>query len=179
MNKSLFALATIVAAACGRADAQDWHAQLRSELPLLGHRNWIAVVDSAYPLQTSPGVETVYTGDEQIEVIRAVLNALNATRHVTPVIYTDSELKHVPDDLAKGIAAYRADLQALLKGREVRSLPHEDIIARLDEAGATFHILVLKSTLTLPYTSVFFELDCGYWGPEKEQQLRKIIEASK
>jgi hypothetical protein len=36
-------------------------------------------------------------------------------------------------------------------------------------------VLILKTDLTLPYTSVFIELDCGYWGPEKEQALRAMM----
>jgi len=179
MNKSIILVALIVTAANGRALADDWRTQLQSELPLLGHRNWIAIVDSAYPLQTSPGIKMVYTGGEQIEVVRQVLDALAPRRHVTPVIYTDAELKHVPNALAMGIDDYRVELDAVLKGRETRSLPHEDIIAKLDEAGKTFRILVLKTKLTLPYTSVFLELDCGYWGPEAEKELRSIIDAAK
>ena len=41
------------------ATNSDWRSRLTQELPLLGHRNWIAVVDSAYPLQTSAGIETI------------------------------------------------------------------------------------------------------------------------
>ncbi|MCA9265721.1 MAG: hypothetical protein KDA60_17790, partial [Planctomycetales bacterium] len=40
----------------------NWQTELNSALPLLGHRNWVAVVDSAYPLQTAPGVKMVYVG---------------------------------------------------------------------------------------------------------------------
>jgi hypothetical protein len=54
-------------------------------------------------------------------------------------------------------------------------LPHEQIIAKLDESGKLFRILVLKSTLAIPYTSVFFELDCGYWSREAEERLRLSI----
>jgi len=39
----------------------DWKAKVAETIPLLGHRNWILVVDSAYPLQSSPGVETIET----------------------------------------------------------------------------------------------------------------------
>jgi hypothetical protein len=54
----------IVATLGSDGSAQDWKEQLRDELPLLGHRNWIAVVDSAYPLQNSPGIKMIATGDE-------------------------------------------------------------------------------------------------------------------
>lgn len=35
-------------------DDQAWQSKVTEILPLLGHRNWILIVDSAYPLQTSP-----------------------------------------------------------------------------------------------------------------------------
>jgi hypothetical protein len=31
---------------------------------------------------------------------------------------------------------------------------------------------MVKTTLAVPYTTVFMELDCGYWGPEAEAALR-------
>ncbi|MHB1306661.1 MAG: hypothetical protein ACYC23_06230, partial [Limisphaerales bacterium] len=66
----------------------------------------------------------------------------------------------------------------LLADQAVQSLPHERIISRLDEAGKTFHVLILKTRMTLPYTSVFLELDCGYWSPEAEKALRDALNAA-
>ena len=57
-------------ASAGNHEPNDWQVRLREELPLLGHRNWIAVVDSAYPLQTSTGIETVNTNADQLEVVK-------------------------------------------------------------------------------------------------------------
>jgi hypothetical protein len=158
--------------------AGDWQARVQQELPLLGHRNWIAIVDSAYPLQTSAGVETVETNSDQLDVVAQVLDALSKVRHVRPVIFTDAELKFVPEADAKGVTAYR-DALAKLLGRasqgNVQSLPHEQIISKLDDAGKTFHVLVLKTTLTIPYTSVFMRLDCGYWSDDEEKKLREAM----
>lgn len=179
MTKPMITLALIVTAMAGQARGQTWQQQFDSELPLLGHRNWVAVVDSAYPLQTSPGIKTVYTGAEQITAVRYVLNAVNKADHVAPIVYTDAELASVPAELAEGITEYRAELKTVLKGQEVHAIPHGDIIAKLDEAGSTFRVLVLKTTLTIPYTSVFIELDCGYWGPEQEAKLRELMDAGK
>jgi hypothetical protein len=156
-----------------RPAAGDWRERVKEELPLLGHRNWIAVVDSAYPLQTSTGIETLETNAEQLDVVRAVLDELGDVKHVRPVIFTDAELKLVPESDAAGVTAYRGALEAVLRGRETQSLPHEQIIAKLDEAGKTFHILVLKTRLTIPYTSVFLRLDCGYWSDDEEKRLRE------
>ncbi len=153
----------------------DWRQTLDRELPLLGHRNWIVVADSAYPAQTSPGVQTIWTGTSQLEALKTVLAALDHAKHVRPAIQIDAELEHVPEALAPGVEAYRSSLKSLLKDRRVQAVPHEQLIARLDEAGRTFRVLILKTDLTIPYTSVFFQLDCGYWGPEAEKQLRSAM----
>lgn len=153
----------------------DWRTRLNEELPLLGHRNWIAVVDSAYPLQTSLGIETIETDSDQLEVVKTVFEQIGGTKHVRPVVFTDSELKAVPESDAAGVTAYREALGSLLGRTGAQSLPHEEIISRLDEAGKTFHILVLKTKMTIPYTSVFVRLDCGYWTDEAEKRLRQAM----
>jgi len=152
-----------------------WREQIKEELPVLGHRNWIVVADSAYPAQVSPGVEMVCTGAGQLEVVKAVLEELEACKHVRPIIYLDKELERVPEALAPGVGRYRKALSALLAGKQSSKVPHEELIAKLDQAGKTFKVLVLKTDLTLPYTSVFVELDCGYWNPAAEKELRRII----
>jgi hypothetical protein len=62
---------------------------------------------------------------------------------------------------------------AILKDRQVRVMPHEEIITKLDGAAKLFNILLLKTNMTLPYTSIFLELDCGYWTEEAEKALRE------
>jgi hypothetical protein len=166
---------TILSFAPVLASAQsiDWRTRLNEELPLLGHRNWIAVVDSAYPLQTSVGVETIETNAAQLDVVRTVLDQLSKAKHVRPEIFTDAELKVVPETDAAGMTAYREALTSLLGKTKVQSLPHEEIISKLDEAGKTFHVLVLKTNMTIPYTSVFIRLECGYWSAGAEKRLRE------
>jgi hypothetical protein len=169
LTVTILSLAPILAS----AQSPDWRARLNEELPLLGHRNWIAVVDSAYPLQTSAGVETIETNANQLDVVRVVLDQISKTKHVRPVIFTDAELKVVPETDAAGVAAYRESITSLLGKIDVQSLPHEEIISKLDEAGKTFHVLVLKTNMTIPYTSVFIRLECGYWTADAEKRLRE------
>ena len=152
--------------------AGDWQDKVEKELPVLGHRNWIVIVDSAYPWQNSPGIETVATNESLPDVLRSVLKVVSRAKHVRPNIFTDAELTRVPEADAPGIGAYRAALAKILAGYAVGAVPHEELIARLDEAGKTFHVLLLKTTLTLPYTSVFLQLDCAYWSHDAEQRLR-------
>ena len=70
---------------------------------------------------------------------------------------------------------YRQQLDSLLYGRSVNCIPHEQIIAKLDQSAQVFRILIVKTDMTIPYTSIFFELDCGYWDAEAEQRLRQSI----
>jgi len=177
----LFALAamlTFTASLVGcTAGAQNrWQDKLAEQLPVLGHRNWLLITDSAYPAQVSPGIETIATGADQVETVRTVLNAVDKAQHVRAKVYLDDELKYVSQDDAPGINAYRRRLDSLLTGRQTTYLAHEDLIAKLDEAAKTFKVLVLKTDMTLPYTSVFLELDCGYWNARAEHRLRRTIE---
>ena len=154
------------------ASAEEWRDKLAKELPRLGHRNWIVIADSAYPLQNSPGIEMIATSDDQIQVIQGVVDAIAKTKHVRGKFLLDAELPKVDEADAQGIGAYRDKLATVLKSSQPTSLPHEEIIGRLGEAGKDFRVLLIKTPLTLPYTSVFIELDCGYWNAEKEQRLR-------
>jgi len=150
----------------------DWHTRLADAMPLLGHRNWILVVDSAYPLQTSPGIESIATDAPQLDVVRTVVAAVHRSIHVRPVVFIDAELPFISDDDAPGVSAYRTEVDKLLHDYAVERLPHEKIIANIDEAGKTFHILVLKTPMAIPYTSVFIRLDCKYWSADQEKRLR-------
>ncbi|MCA9248124.1 MAG: hypothetical protein KDA42_13440 [Planctomycetales bacterium] len=155
--------------------SDDWRTLLERRVPAYGHRNWIVIADSAYPAQTSPGIETIVTGADHLEVLQAVLAGLEGMPHVRPIKYVDAELPHVPEKDAPGVTKYREALRKALGGKGAIGLPHEDIIAKLDAAGQQFKVLILKTNMTLPYTSVFLELDCGYWSAEAETRLREAM----
>ena len=173
---SLLLMAGLTAAA--QKPTPDWQARLAQILPLMGHRNWIMIVDSAYPLQSSSGVETLETNTDQIEVIHKVLGAINSSIHVRPVVYMDAELPFLKERDAPGVEAYREKMKTEFTGQKITSLPHDQIITRVDEVGKKFHIVVLKTTMTVAYTSVFLELNCKYWSDDAEAQLRKAMSAS-
>ena len=151
---------------------ESWKARLARMMPLLGHRNWIVVADAAYPAQSNPGIETLFTGGDHAEVLGSVLAAIAASSHVRANIYLDAELQLVTEEDAPGVSAVRRQITGHLPAENTRSLAHEQIITRLDEAGKLFRILIFKSTLRIPYTSVFLELDCGYWSEDAEKRLR-------
>jgi D-ribose pyranose/furanose isomerase RbsD len=178
--KAMLAAWLFVASALGavaQQPSEEWQARLAQILPLLGHRNWIMIVDSAYPLQSSTGVETIETNTDQVKVIRQVLSTIDSSIHVRPIVYMDAELPYVPEKDAPGVTAYRQGIKSVLAGQRITSLPHEQIIGKVDEVGKTFHIVVLKTTMTVPYTSVFLQLNCKYWSDEAEAQMRKEMSA--
>lgn len=156
-------------------DAKTWEQELGQRLMLFGHRNWIVIADSAYPAQTAAGIETVVVPEEQLALVGRVLAAVKAAGHVRARVHVDAELPFVDEVDAPGVTAYRQKLKTVLQGANIEELAHEEIIRRLDRAAQLVQILILKTPLKIPYTSVFLELDCGYWGDEAEQKMRRAI----
>lgn len=154
-------------------EMKDWKEQLSAKLPLLGHRNWVVVTDMAYPLQTNPGITTLMADDDFEQVISAVAGMLDSAPHVFPHIYLDSEQHALSEELAPGWDEYRKQVDAALPAQKVQYVDHEQLIRRLDEAAQLFQVVIIKTHLTLPYTSVFFELDCRYWDAEREAKIRQ------
>ena len=150
----------------------DWERQLRESLPLYGHRNWIVIADAAYPAQSKPGIETVLAPGNQIAVVRKALAAIRNYKHIRARVYTDKELRFLAESDAPGVTAYRQQLDALFQDFSRSEILHEQIIARL------FRILIIKTEMTIPYTSIFFELECGYSSAEAEERLRLAMQVS-
>jgi hypothetical protein len=155
-------------------ESESWESRFKRLLPLYGHRNWIVVADAAYPAQSNPGIETMLTGCDHAHALGKVFTAIRASTHVRAHVLLDAELKLVPEEDAPGVNAFRKELYRLLAGKETREIAHKQIIARLDQAARLFRILILKSTLAIPYTSVFLELECGYWSGKAEKRLRDL-----
>jgi L-fucose mutarotase/ribose pyranase (RbsD/FucU family) len=153
-----------------------WLARLEELLPALGHRNWIVIADAAYPAQTAPGIELLVAQQTHAEVLHAVLAALDGCAHVRPTILLDSELGFVREQDAPGMDQFKADLKQVVGARPARHSAHEEILAEMDEAGKLYRILVIKTPLNVPYTSVFLHLECGYWDDEAETRLRAAMQ---
>lgn len=152
-----------------------WREELARKLPEMGHRNWILVVDAAYPLQSNPGITTFVTNEDQLVVLKEVLDAIKQAPHVSPDIFLDQEIDFVPEEEVSGIKKYKKQLDRLIEDEKVSKVLHEQLIEIVDEAAQSFQIVVLKTNMTVPYTSVFVRLDCGYWDAEQEQQMRKTM----
>ncbi len=151
-----------------------WKSEFERVLPLLGHRNWILVVDKAFPLQSAAGMTYINSAEPIENVLNYVMEGIDAASHIKPVIYTDKELECLTQFGGQD-AAMVETIKGALAGRPVQSILHDEVFTKLDTASKLFNVLVIKTESTVAYSSVFIELDCGYWSAEKEQQLRASL----
>lgn len=152
-----------------------WKTILAEELPLLGHRNWILVVDKAFPAQNAPGIHVVNTEEELLPVLKYTLGQISKSTHVKPIIFTDQELNFITPEMESGIGAYKKSLGEMLHGADVQKILHDSVFEKIDEASKFFKVLVLKTESTIAYSSVFLNLDCKYWTGEQENALRQAM----
>ncbi|MCS7223704.1 MAG: hypothetical protein NZ959_03945 [Armatimonadetes bacterium] len=153
----------------------DWFKELEDRLPTLGHRNWLAIVDMAFPDLVAPGIVKIWTNADLLRVLSDCLRLIQRFPHIKPILWLDRELDFVREEEAPGISQYRENLKVTLEKLPVKQENHEDIIKRLDEAGRTFTVVLLKTRTCLPYSSVFVELECGYWDKTRESHLRERL----
>jgi hypothetical protein len=156
----------------------SWKEVLDADLHLLGHRNWILVVDKAFPEQSSPGMKYIYVEEDLLPTLQYVLGRVESSTHVNPVIYRDKELDFVSEMQVPGIEEFRNRSAELLEDRSVNTLLHTEVFELLDESASLFRVLVIKTNCTLPYTSVFLQMDCAYWNGNQEKVLREAMSDS-
>jgi len=152
---------------------KGWKEQLNAELPLLGHRNWILVVDKAFPAQTATGITVINTGESLQDVLAFTLQKIDRSLHVKSIIYTDKELEFITPQQVPYIANYKKELQINLKGIQPLTMLHDTVFVKIDAASKLFKVVVLKTEETIPYSSVFIQLDCKYWSPDQEKAMRE------
>lgn len=173
--KTLFLLAMLTLTARGDV----WKSPIDDQVRLLGHRNMIIVADAAYPIQTGSGVTVIPIARPHREVVEYVLGKIEASPAVRPLIALDKEFRFVPDARAPGATKLRADILKLVEGKShepVREELHETLLGEVNERAADFAVVVLKTEGTIPYSSVFLTLECGYWTAEDEAALRQAME---
>lgn len=149
-----------------------WETELEKNIKLLGHRNWIVVADAAYPLQSNPGIKTILSTNSHTETIAKVNQLISEQTHIKPIIYFDKEIDFIDDSDAPGMSKFKTELNQLLNENTAQKMLHENIIELLDKSSQLFNVIIIKTDFTIPYTSVFFQLDCKYWNSEAEQKLR-------
>lgn len=152
-----------------------WQAAVDRQAGQLGYRNWIVIAEASFPAQNRPGVRQVSAPVEVPEAVDYVLKALEQTENVRPQVYVTRELRSVENDFAPGIDELRKRMQGALHGHETTELDQQSLITLLEDANRSYDVLVIRTTSALPYSSVFLELQPGYWDVDSENRLRDKI----
>lgn len=155
---------------------QSWQAAVDRQAGQLGYRNWIVIAEASFPAQSRPGVHQVTASVDVPEALDYVLRTLEQTESVKPQVYVTRELRSVENDFAPGIEDLRKRLQNSLHGHETTELDQQSLLTLLEDANRSFDVLVIRTPTALPYSSVFLELQPGYWDVDSETRLRQKIE---
>jgi D-ribose pyranose/furanose isomerase RbsD len=158
--------------------SSDWKTIVQNRLPLFGHRNWIVVADSAFPVYAAPGIETIVINDDLPSVLKYVAEAISKSRHVRARVFLDQELQFIDERDYPGVSELREQITAPFSKDQVSSLPHTEVMSKIEEDGKTFRILFIKTSATIPYTSVYIRLDCGYMSDEVERKIGASMAAA-
>ena len=158
------------------ADDSSWEAAVRRQSAQLGYRNWIVIAEASFPAHNRPGVRQVNAPLDVPDALDYVLKTLEQSEHVRPQIYVSRELRSVENDFAPGIDELRKKLQNSLHGHETTELDQQSLLSLLEDASRSFDVLVIRTPTALPYSSVFLELQPGYWDVDSETRLREKIE---
>jgi D-ribose pyranose/furanose isomerase RbsD len=175
----LFIAGTLPGPAAPSPAAADWRTTLQERLPLYGHRNWIVVSDSAFPAYAQAGIETIVVNQDLPSVLCYVAKAIASSKHVRAAAFVDQELQFVEEKDYPGVGQLRQEITAAFDKRSLSSIPHAEAISKIDEAGKTFRVLFIKTNTTIPYTSVFMRLDCGYMTDEIGARIDKAMSSAK
>ena len=182
INRNLLLILAVLLSACvsqgpgeEKLQAPDWETHLEKKLSEFGHRNWVLVVDKAFPMQNAEGVITIETGEKLLDVLARTLEEIDRSTHVKAVVYHDAELKFIGTDQVSHIESYRESLDELIGKYDPQVMLHDSVFVKIDQASKLFKVLVLKTEEVIPYSSVFIELDCRFWTPEQESVLREAM----
>ncbi len=161
---------------CALKKETSWKEAVDRHAAQLGYRNWIVIAEASFPAHSRPGFTQVVTGVEIPEATDYVLNALEKTQHVRPNVFLPRELRSVENDFAPGIDQFRERIREALHGHEATELDQQSLLILLEDANRSFDVLVIRTPTALPYSSVFLELQPGYWDADSEMRLRDQIQ---
>lgn len=150
-----------------------WMNSIDNEVAALGASNWIIVTDASFPTPAQAGAHTIVSPVSLPQTLEQILQSIESTGHVKPRFYVTRESQTITEEYAPGIDAMRQQRDQALHGHEKQVLPHRSLDILKDSASKGFRVLLVKTQTTLPYTSVYIELESGYWDGDSESALRK------
>ncbi|NJM37733.1 MAG: hypothetical protein HC845_07675 [Akkermansiaceae bacterium] len=154
----------------------EWQSAVDRQVGQLGYRNWIVVAEASFPAHSRHGVRQVTADVDIPTALDYVLRTLERTETVRPQLYVTRELRSVENDFAPGIEDFRKRIKDSLHGHETTELDQQSLLTLLEDANRSFDVLIIRTNSALPYSSVFLELQPGYWDVESETRLRERIE---
>ena len=174
----LFTVGPSLAPSAPSPATADWQTTLQQRLPIYGHRNWIIVSDAAFPAYSQSGIETIAASQDLPSVLKYVAQAISSSKHVRATAFLDQELQFVQEKDYPGVTHLRGEITSAFAKTKLSSIPHSEVLSKIDDAGKTFRILLIKTNTTIPYTSVYMRLDCGYMNDEVENKIRNAVAAA-
>jgi D-ribose pyranose/furanose isomerase RbsD len=175
--RGILLFAPLLMSGCGvMQQGGGWRDALMTHTSQLGYRNWIVVAEASFPAHSRSGVRQITANEEIPAVVDEVLKTLERTEHVSPSIYIAREMGAVENDYAPGIDEFRKRLRGSLHARETTELEQQSLMTLMEDANKSFEVLVIRTNTALPYTSVFMELQPGYWNSDSESRLREQLE---
>jgi len=103
--------------------ASDWKTVVQSRLALYGHRNWIVVADSAFPVYAAPGIETIVVSEDLPAALKYVAGAISKSRHVRATVFLDQELQFIDERDYPGVSELHSARLASTRSRFGTSSP--------------------------------------------------------
>lgn len=153
----------------------SWQAAVDRQVAQLGYRNWIVIAEASFPAHNRPGLRQINTSVEVPEALDYVLTALEQSESVRAQVYVARELRSVENDFAPGIDDLRKRMGSAFHGHETTELDQQSLLTLMEDANRSFDVLVIRTPTALPYSSVFLELQPGYWDVDSETRLRDRI----
>ena len=158
-----------------RPTSVNWRPTFHRRLGVYGHRNWIVVADAAFPAFSESGIETIVADEDLPSVLKYVVDAIRSSKHVRATAFLDDELQFVREDDFPGSTEMKREIRGTLTGSTTSTVAHSEVLSRIADAGKTFRILFIKTNSTIPYSSVYMRLDCGYMTDEIDRKINYAV----
>jgi len=154
---------------------RSWVGEMQKELAQLGKKNWIVIAEPSYTAPKYDGVKIILSNEDMPSVTRELLEGIESEGHVWARYYRAKEFNYVSDRHAPGVEQLKKDLRAALFERKLEEINQVSIDILLEEVMKEYRVLIIKTTSAYPYSTLYLELDNGYWDGESEASLREKI----
>lgn len=146
--------------------------ELKQELVKLGAKNWILVTDSAYGIPENANANLIISDATLDKTLEQVLEQIDSLGHVWPRIYTLREFEFLDPSHAPGVTKLKISRKIAMGERANQIVSSNTASLLLKDVIKEHKILIVKSNSAFPYSSVYLELDSGYWNSRSEAELR-------